>query len=200
MNKIKLYYVGYLIALFVVLNSFAWIYADQIGKRLIPFYSFVFLKMTTHYKLQNMRLEKQSGESVYKVYVISREKPSTERKVPSGVELSSSTLMAHSLQMMIVFFSVLLIWPIRSIYQRSLLLIFSLPFLAVLLAIDVPLVLLGSLEDILLYYYHPTLLKKSSAVLWMSMMNSGGRLALALFTPLVLIGVFKIKSTCEKKV
>ncbi len=198
MEKIKLRHAGLLVMIIIVFNGIAWIYGNQIGNRLIPFYSFVFSKIATHYQMQNLRLEQQSGEAVYKVYVVSREKPTTERNISSGVELSSSTLIAHSLQMMIIFFSVLLIWPIKTIYQRCCLLFFSLPFLAVILAIDVPLVLLGSLEDFIFYYFHSALLENSPLIIWMSIMNSGGRLALALFVPLALISVFQIINERKK--
>jgi len=180
---------GLLVVVVVFFNGAAWIYGDQIGNRLIPYYSFVFSELSENYQLQNMRLEQQSGEKVYKVYVTTTNMLK-ERNVPPGVELSSSTLIAHSLQMMIIFFSVLSIWPIETIYQRCVLLIFSLPFLAVLLAIDVPLVLLGSLEDLILYHY--SLSENSPKVLWMSVMDSGGRLALAIFVPIALIGVSQI--------
>lgn len=200
MEKIKLRHAGLLVAVIVLLNGIALIYGDQIGSRLIPYYSFVFSKMTEHYQLQNMRLEKESGETVFKVHVITKGRLSIERNVPLDVELSSSTLVAHSLQMIIVFFSVLFVWPVKTFYQRPLLLVFSLPFLAVILAIDVPLVLLGSLEDLVLYYYHFALLENSPVVLWMSIMNSGGRLALALFVPLALIGVFQIINKRKQQV
>jgi hypothetical protein len=62
----------------------------------------------------------------------------------------------------------------------------SLPILLLLEMLDVPLVLLGSIEDVILANIANS--TSSLLVVWMNFMNGGGRLALSIVAALAAIG------------
>lgn len=103
-----------------------------------------------------------------------------------GGSVSSSTLTGHALQHPLVLLSLLIAWPTSNLPHRIALLCLSLPFLLLIEMLDVPLVLLGSIEDLILANVrHDT---SSFLVAWMNFMNGGGRLALSIVAALVAIG------------
>jgi len=179
---------GLLVSAVIILNLFGLVYGESLGRLLIPFYGYTFSMMADDFQLKSIRIEQQDVETVYRVYVASKSEYSSQRKIPLGIELSATTLTAHSLQSIIIFFVVLLVWPVSKISHKLLIVVISMPLLLILLMIDTPLVLLGSLEDLLLFQFHPELLRESKIIFWMKTMNSGGRLAMAIIIPVVVIG------------
>jgi hypothetical protein len=68
-------------------------------------------------------------------------------------------------------------------------LLLSVPALLLVEALDVPFVLRGSVEDLVRYQLAPETLKTNWLVIWMDVMNSGGRLALSLAAALGVLGI-----------
>lgn len=98
--------------------------------------------------------------------------------LPPGLEMSSSTLLGHAVQSLLLACGAVLMWPHLEARRRVAALGLLAIFLGVALCLDVPLVLLGSLWDLLAANCAPGW--KPLIVRWMDLMNGGGRLALAL--------------------
>ena len=78
----------------------------------------------------------------------------------------------------------------RGMKRRIALLVIAVPFLLLVEMLDVPLVLLGSIEDLILTNVAPT--TNSLLVNWMNFLNGGGRLALAIVAVTASVGIFRI--------
>lgn len=74
--------------------------------------------------------------------------------------------------------SLLIAWPARSLSQRLAMLAGTVPFLALLEMLDTPLMLLGSMDDLILANVAPD--SSSFLVYWMHFLDGGGRLALSI--------------------
>lgn len=109
-----------------------------------------------------------------------------EKLLPPGLSVSSSTLTGHALQHPLLMFSLLLAWPAQHFSQRIARLFICVPILLLLEMLDVPLVLLGSIEDVILANLPNS--TSSLLVIWMNFMNGGGRLALSIVAALATIG------------
>jgi len=163
-----------------VLALVAWMWGERIGSHLLPLYQWGFQQMAPYYQIQSLRIERAGSEPKYTVQVQTTGLRYIEgMAVPRGYTLTSSTLVAHSLQPAMVLYLLLLIWPVTDWRHKARLLALSIPILALIALVDVPLVLLGALEDVLLSNLAPENVRTSFPVQWMHLMNGGGRLALS---------------------
>ena len=106
-----------------------------------------------------------------------------ERAMP----MSSSTLLGHVLLHPIVMLLILLAWPTASLQRKGLYLLAAVPFLVAVELLDVPLVLLGSLQDLVLANTAPDPTRFAPLVTWMNLLNGGGRIALSVVGALLAI-------------
>jgi hypothetical protein len=89
--------------------------------------------------------------------------------------------------------SLLAALPVSNIQHRIALLFMAVPLLLLVEMLDVPMVLLGSIEDLILANVAPT--ADSFLVGWMNFMNGGGRLALSIVAALIAFGGGRILSS-----
>lgn len=179
----------------IVLPLAAWIWGERIGSHLLPFYRWGFQRVAPHYQMQSLLIEQaNNGEPKYTVQVqTSGLRYIGGTAVPRGYSLTSSTLVAHSLQPAMVLYLLLLIWPVTNWRHKLRLFALSIPILALIALADIPLVLLGALEDVLLFNLDPGEACTSFSVQWMHLMNGGGRLALGVagFALVAFLGHFR---------
>lgn len=106
-----------------------------------------------------------------------------ERAMP----MSSSTLLGHVLLHPIVMLLILLAWPTPGLQRKGLYVLAAVPFLVAVELLDVPLVLLGSLQDLVLANTAPNPTRFAPLVTWMNLLNGGGRIALSVAAALLAI-------------
>ena len=107
--------------------------------------------------------------------------------LPANLGVTAFTLIAHSIQH-ILFFNLVLIGSIF-IYRldyRKLLALSPLAIVALEL-IDIPMVLTGSIEDLLLSQFDPTHHETSIRIIWMNFLTNGGRIGLAMFAAWMIV-------------
>ena len=100
--------------------------------------------------------------------------------LPAGLTVNASTPMYAALIHPIVLAAAALVWPLPHWRARLLRLLLSLPCLVVLEALDVPLVLASSINDLLSYSIDPVADAASLRIDWTRVMDGGGRFALSL--------------------
>ncbi len=105
----------------------------------------------------------------------------------SAVPMTSSTLLGHMLLHPIVMLLVVLAWPTPGITRKFFYALAAIPFLVVVELLDVPLVLLGSLQDLVLSNSSPDALRFAPLVNWMNLLNGGGRIALSVVAALLAV-------------
>lgn len=99
--------------------------------------------------------------------------------IPAGTGMTGSTLLGHALQPPLLMFTLILAWLFMAPGRRLGPALLALPLLFLVEAVDVPLVLLGSLWDILHANFAPDAPLPWQAPL-MHFLNGGGRQALSL--------------------
>ncbi len=179
-----------LLLIWALLNAAALFCGETLGRYLVPLYRVVLAAATSHYEVTALRVEQVGPDTAFRLQArTAGARVIGQTTVPDGLPLVSSTLLGHALQPVIVLYAVVLAWPVPRLWRRCLLLGVSLPFLMVMESIDVPLVLLGALEDLILYNLDPKAPDSSLLVNWMNIMNRGGRLALGLVGAGLAIGI-----------
>lgn len=170
----------------------AWIWGAKYGRVLLPVYQWSFEALTPYFKVQSLQIEHENGEGIIKIHAwTAASRQLGERSVQNGVPVSSSTLLGHALQHAIILFTAALSWPARTWRERVLLILLAMPGLILIEILDIPLVLAGALEDLILANYDPSLLSSSLLVQGMDFMNSGGRLMLSLVVSALIVVIWK---------
>lgn len=102
------------------------------------------------------------------------------RWIPPGGAVTASTLQGHALQHPVILLTLWAAWPVTHCWRRLAALLPALAALLVVEAVDLPLVLAGAMQDIMLVNLAPQRLATNPYVWLMNVMNTGGRLALSL--------------------
>jgi len=100
--------------------------------------------------------------------------------LPANSGLSSSTLLAHSFQHLLFFIPVVVGGACYHRCSPMRLWLLSLLLLLLLEVIDIPFVLIGSIEDLLLFNVAPIAHAESLWIKWLAFLSNGGRIGLAM--------------------
>lgn len=111
--------------------------------------------------------------------------------IPVGVTADSKTLQGHAYQIPIVTLSLLMAWPHIVIKHRIVMILISLPFIAMLALVDIPIVLLGAFIDLTMHMKFPDSEPEHFLITWMTLMNDGGRVAVGIVATLGVVSFFK---------
>lgn len=155
------------------------LWGQHYAQFLLPLYGWEIRVLAPRYDVTGLESIRQQGEQVVALSVtLASFLKQGDWTLPPGIGMTSSTLQGHALQHVIVMLSLLLAWPARRWHDYAIRLGLMIPALLAVEVLDVPLVLLGSLDDLLSSQLNPdagdTLL-----VRWMDFLNGGGRLALS---------------------
>lgn len=130
------------------------------------------------WQLVSLRISEEKQESFITVRVeTQRPDVVSGQIVPAGLGINGSTLLGHALQPPLLIFTLLLAWLFLAPGPKAGPILLILPFLLLVEAIDVPLVLTGSIYDIL----HANFAANSPTPIQtrcMHLLNGGGRQAL----------------------
>jgi hypothetical protein len=151
------------------------------GQLLLPLFRWELATFFPDYRVMHLGLAGQGTEIFFSLQsVLPAPCLVGTTLLPAGTVLTGSTLLGHALQHPVILLSMTgAAWLIRRENGRRVL-VFSLLFLLAIELIDVPLVLTGSMENILLEQFAPAGVSSSFLVHWMNFLNEGGRLALSL--------------------
>jgi len=154
---------------------------------LLPLYRWEIGVLTPNYHIASLALADNRGEAVVALTLdLVRYIVVAGHAIPPGGSISSSTLAGHALQHPLLMLSLLVAWPSASLSRRIALLAIAVPLLLLVEMLDVPLVLLGSIDDLILANVAPGTTAFLAA--WMDFMNGGGRLALSIAAALAAVG------------
>lgn len=159
---------------------------NRIATIYLPELRWEFEHIAPQYRLIEMHVIRQHGEAVFKADMLTRQPLHIGRRViPPGVSLECSTLVGHLSQPLVLLLSTVvtagLLRRIRPLPALPLTIIAA----SVIVAIDVPFILVGALEDLVLSITSPG--DHSPWVIWMNFLNGGGRLALGIAAGLLVI-------------
>ncbi|MBU1425972.1 MAG: hypothetical protein KKH12_08755 [Gammaproteobacteria bacterium] len=190
-RKALLKFAALFLLAYTVLLALSLQFGRQYVELLLPLYRWEIGWCAPDYSVQSLAVQESRGEAVVALNVkLMRYTFVAGHLLHPGGDISSSTLAGHALQHALLIFSLLAAWPASGFSRRIALFCLAVPLLLLVEMLDVPLVLLGSNEDIILANVAPT--ADSLLVSWMNFMNGGGRLALPIAAALVAIGTGRI--------
>jgi len=132
----------------------------------------------------------------------------TRRIIPSitgsGAMLTAGAHVSHTLVPLVLFFTVLLAWPLDKTQHRLILLILGIPISLILVALTLPFQLAGSLENMFQGYAQQYSVNREKPLLlsWMLFLEMGGRWLLALVLAIsscILVQSLRSKQKYTKK-
>ncbi|HQT25763.1 MAG TPA: hypothetical protein PLK99_04100 [Burkholderiales bacterium] len=151
---------------------------------LIPFYKSEVALLAQDFHVQSLTLAKSHGENVVALTLSARHYLVGRSIIYPGTSISASTLVGQALQHPLLMLPIAFAWPARRLSMRIKRAFLALPFLLLLECLDIPLVLLGSVQDLVAANLGPG--ADTSLVGWMNFMNGGGRLALSIGSAIAL--------------
>jgi hypothetical protein len=170
-----------LIVSFLPLIACIGFFDQAMAERLLPLYQqTLHLLLPDSWHISPLQVVQEGREAFISVRVETlASSPLADRLIPAGLGMNGSTLLGHAFQPPLLTLHLLLAWFYISPGRKTGPAVLALLFLLLLESVDVPLVLAGSLWDILHANIAP-----DSPLPWqvraMHLLNGGGRQALAL--------------------
>ena len=142
------------------------------------------------FAIESLQLASAGNERLIALQVVTTDTLSYQLgTLASNVAVRSTTLQAYALLHPVLTFTALAAWPAGSIPRRATLLAFGVPCTLIATSLDIPFVLVGLVQDLVLQRFAPERLASDWRTVYFTVLHSGGRLgltlALALATALV---------------
>jgi hypothetical protein len=165
-------------------------YGREIATGLLPLLRWEIAQLTPHYEIRDLSVAHASGETAITVSVkTAYPRLYDGRYLPADVPMRSSTLLGHLLQPLVVMLSLISTAALLRRQRALPLVLFAIPAAVAVVMLDVPFVLVGALEDLVLSTGLSSDAYRSPWVTWMNLLNGGGRLALGIGAALVVIAI-----------
>lgn len=163
------------LGIFLASNILCWHYARELATFLAPAIQWLCNTWSGDFEVVRIAITQPSREWVFFIDAVStQERGFPKGTLPAQTPLTSSTLVGHAFQPLILLLTLLPLIARKGLRSVAFLALAAL----VVFALDVPLVLLGAMEDVLVYHLDPEHSIVSPLVIWMNFMNGGGRLML----------------------
>jgi hypothetical protein len=176
---------GLLILVYLVQLTLSLYYGHTYVELLLPLYRWEIDHLAQDYHIQSLIIGNSSGESVVTLSLLTKYLLIDKQVIPPGISISCSTLAGHALQHPLLLLSLAFAWPATTIAQRIARIFCALPFLLLVEMLDIPLILLGSAQDLLMANFASE--NSSFMIGWMNFLNGGGRPALSLFAAMLAV-------------
>ena len=190
-KKTLLKFAGLFLLAYAVLLGLSLQYGQHYVEFWLPLYRWEIGWIFPDFNIASLALADNRGEGVVALTLnLTHYTVLVGQVLRPGGSVSSSTLSGHALQHPLVMLSLLAALPVLNFKHRIALICIAVPLLLLVEMLDVPLVLLGSVEDLILANAAPT--SDSFLINWMNFMNGGGRLALSIVAALAAYGSGRI--------
>lgn len=167
---------------------FAAVFETQYARLMSPFYRAVIVTIAPDYDVKEFILDVK-GPTPRFVLELRNNVPRyiQGQYLPEGGVYKSTTLVSHAVLHTVLMIIILLSSLLITGKKPVMMLFMFMPMLMLVEYADIPFVLTGSIEDIILYSVDPALTRSSSLVNWMHFLNGGGRIGLSVSAALVIL-------------
>jgi len=129
----------------------------------------------------SLSLLTRNAERLIEVHAVTTmQMPFDASVLPAGVRLKTSTLQAYLLSHVVIVYAILVAWPVTHWRGRVALLLSGVPCVFLTTSLDIPFVLAGLAQNLILGQFAPERASGDPLVLYYSFMHGGGRVALAI--------------------
>lgn len=190
---------GLFLIVYLVLLALSLYFGNEYARFMLPLYRRALAHLTQDYDIQSLSVGDSHGEGMIMPALLTRYSVIGAHVIPPGISITCSTLIGHALQHPLLILSLAVAWPASSLAQRMVRLCCALPFLLLVELLDIPLVLLGSAQDLMMA--NSPVENGSLLVCWMNFLNGGGRPALSIFAAMMAVACGRSFYTeCSQKV
>lgn len=178
-----------LLKLGVALPILLWLsirFGDYYAQFLLPLYRAVLAFALPDYSVLSLHITMSHGEALIAASVIAiNSQVIGIRQVPAGFTVDASTLLAHALKHVLIVATAIVVWPNLNGYGRAVRALICAPLLLMIEALDIPLVLAGAVNDVVIANVAPNQTDHSWLVAWIHVMDGGARMALPLLSTFI---------------
>lgn len=175
---------------YAVLLALSLKFGSDYVRLLLPLFRWEIGMLAPDFHILGMDLAKSRGEDVVALTLFTQDYLVGSRIIYPGTSISASTLAGQVLQHPILLLSLAFAWPSEKMAVRIVRLCCALPILLLIELIDIPFVLMGSVQDVIAADIGSG--ADTTLVGWMNFMNGGGRLALAIAGAIGAIGFSRL--------
>lgn len=174
------------LCVFMASNFLCWHYARELATFIAPAVQWLCNVWSADFEVVRIAVTQPSREWVFFIDAVStQERIFPKGTLPAHTPLTSTTLVGHVFQPLILLLTCLPLLAQKGLRSVACLVLAAL----IVFALDVPLVLIGAMEDVLRYHLDPAQTTFSLSVLWMNFLNGGGRLVLPV---VMVVGCFVV--------
>ena len=167
-------------AMLVVMSVLALLLDTKYADLFLPLYRTVLRLALPEFSLGSLRVGSPQGEALVMAnFIANRALQFQGVWQPPGVSIDASTLVGHGLKHIVLLTAALFAVPAAGARAWGSRLVLGVFLLIILEAIDIPLVLAGAVRD-LLEADVSSVAKRAGLVLWIHLLDGGGRIALPL--------------------
>lgn len=155
-------------------------YRQGVANLLLPWLEFSTSVIETKYDIHTFEVIKNKHELAFHLRLTSEHPVTLYGHSFPKMDVSATTLVTHLIIVLFIYLSFLLVTPIFKKLRLLWFIPISIFFLLLTIAIDIPIVLLGSIEGLILENLAPEKLDGDFLVMLERLMNNGGRMGLAI--------------------
>lgn len=179
------------------LTWLAHVAGDILPEALLPLFRRELAWLMGDFRIDYLDLQEQGGETIVLMQASLQEyRLLSGRLIPPGISVNASTLALHAWAHPILLFSLLAAWPGIPLAQKPALLLIGMPWMLLAELLDIPLVLRGSVEDMLYWQADPAMRNPPAAALIQHALDSGGRYGITILFSL--FAVFSHRSATAR--
>ncbi len=164
---------------------------EYYAQAMLPLYKNTMELISEDYEVRHISVVQTKNQKIIEAVLVNRESRIVGGRIlPKDVDMTVSTLLGHPLQHLILIVIILTTWSLfraESLLYTASLLVFAVVSLLLVEALDVPFVLYGGVQDLVLSNLASSQVGSAPSVVWMHFLNGGGRQALSIGVALLAV-------------
>lgn len=180
-----------LLVVYPTLIALSYGYGEYYAEAMLPLYKNTMELIGEDYEVRHISVVQTKNQKIIEAVLVNRESRIVGGRIlPKDVDMTVSTLLGHPLQHLILIVIILTTWLLfraESLLYTASLLVFAVVSLLLVEALDVPFVLYGGVQDLVLGNLASSQVGSAPSVAWMHFLNGGGRQALSIGVALLAV-------------
>lgn len=180
-----------LLVVYPTLIALSYGYGEYYAQAMLPLYKNTMELISEDYEVRHISVVQTKNQKIIEAVLVNRESRIVGGRIlPKDVDMTVSTLLGHPLQHLILIVIILTTWSLfraESLLYTASLLVFAVVSLLLVEALDVPFVLYGGVQDLVLSNLASSQVGSAPSVAWMHFLNGGGRQALSIGVALLAV-------------
>jgi len=180
-----------MLVVYPTLIALSYGYGEYYAQAMLPLYKNTMELIGEDYEVRHISVVQTKNQKIIEAVLVNRESRIVGGRIlPKDVDMTVSTLLGHPLQHLILIAIILTTWSLfraKSLLFTMSLLVFAVVGLLLVEALDVPFVLYGGVQDLVVGNLASSQVATSPSIAWMHFLNGGGRQALSIVAALLTV-------------